>query len=111
MSYSIVIPMVETIHISKFRICGVSKRSSRAISIHYSRDGKIIGRTVCNNFGQPNHYGRKGEVVGLSRHKSRNKVVHYDRSGKAAGYSRRILWLFWVHKGLISKWNIIYKIW
>lgn len=111
MSYSIVIPMIETIHINKFHICGVSKRSSRAISVHYNRDGKIIGRTVRNCFGQPNHYGQKNEVVGLSRHKSRSKVVHYDRSGKAIGYSRRIFWLFWVHRGLISRLDVIYKLW
>ena len=111
MSYSIVIPLVETIHISKFRICGISKRSSKAIFVHYTREGKILGRTVCNNFGQPNHYGRKGEVVGLSRHKSRSRVVHYDRSGKAVGYSRRIFWLLWVHRGLISRLDVIYKLW
>lgn len=69
MSYSIVIPMIETIHIHKFRICGVSKRSSR------------------------------------------ETYVHYNSSGKAVGYSRRILWLFWIHRGLISKWDAIYKLW
>lgn len=111
MSYSIVIPMVETIHINKFRICGVSKRSSREISVHYNREGKIVGRTVRNSFGQPNHYGRRNEVLGLSRHKSKNKVVHYNSSGKSVGYSRRILWLFWIHHGLISKWDAIYKLW
>ena len=111
MSYSIVIPMVETIHIHMFQICGISKHCSREISVHYNREGKIVGRTVLNGFGQPNHYGRKNEVVGLSRHKSRSKIVHYDSSGKAVGYSRRVLWLFWVHRGLISKWNVIYKLW
>lgn len=111
MSYSIVIPMVETIHISKFHICGVSKHSSRAISVHYDQEGKHIGRTVKNSFGEPNHFGRRNEILGYSRNKSRSKVVHYDSSGRSVGYSRRILWLLWVHHGLISKWDVIYKLW
>ena len=111
MSYSIVIPRIETIHIHKFRICGVSKRSSRETYVHYNWEGKMVGRTVCNCFGEPNHYGRRNEVLGLSRHKSRSKVVHYNSSGKAVDYSRRILWLFWIHRGLISKWDAIYKLW
>ena len=67
MSYNIVIPMVETIHISKFRICGVSKRSSKAISVHYDQAGKRVGRTVKNSFGEPNHFGRRNEILGYSR--------------------------------------------
>lgn len=69
MSISLTIPMLETIHFHGLRICGVSKRCTRAIS------------------------------------------VHYDSSGKPVGYSRRVLWLFWIHRGLISKWDAIYKLW
>lgn len=111
MSISITIPMIETVHFHAFHICGVSKRCSRAISVHYNRSGKILGRTVKNGFGEPNHYGRNNETLGYSRNKSRTKVIHYDSSGKPVGYSRRVLWLFWIHKGLISKWDAIYRLW
>jgi len=111
MSYSITIPMVETIHLKGLRICGVSKRCSRTISIHYDWSGKVIGRTVKNGFGEPNHFGRKNEICGYSRNKSRSKVVHYNSSGCPVGYSRRILWLVWAHRGLVSRQDVIYKLW
>lgn len=111
MSYSLVIPMVEIIHIDGFRICGVSKQSSRTVSIHYDRNGKQIGRTVRNGFREPNHYGKRGEILGYSRNKTRSKIIHYDRKGKPIGYSRRVFWFLWIHCGLIGKVDVFYRLW
>lgn len=111
MSYSIVIPMVETIHFRGLRICGVSKRGSRNVSIHYKPSGKIIGRTVRNGFGEPNHFGARGEIRGYTRNKSRSKIVHYDKTGRPVGYSRRVCWLLWVHFGMLKKKDVIFHLW
>lgn len=111
MSCSLVIPMIEITHIDGFRICGVSKQCSRTVLIHYDRNGKPIGRTVRNGFGEPNHYGKRGEILGYSRNKSRSKIIHYDKKGKPIGYSRRVFGLLWIHRGLIGKLDMLYRLW
>lgn len=112
MSYSIVIPMMQIIHFQRLHICGVSKRGSRTVSVHYDKNRNMIGKTIKNTFYQPNHYGINGEIRGYSRNKTRRRIVHFDSTGCPVGYSRKLLLgLIWIHFGLIAEKNVIYHLW
>lgn len=96
MLWSLILPGVGAIH-----FCGLQKlgksRFYAGNALHY-QESRYVGKTVRNNFGQPNHYNSHGTPVGFTRKIRRTKAIHYDgRYGKPIGWSRCFL-IIWFHK-------------
>ena len=94
--WSLIIPGVVAFHFRGLRVLGKSRFYAGNAS-HY-QEGRYVGKTVKNIFGQPNHYNSHGTPVGFSRKIRRTKAIHYDgKMGKPIGWSR-CFWVIWFHK-------------
>ena len=96
MLWSLILPGAGAIH-----FCGLRKlgkiRFYAGNALHY-QGSRYLGKTVKNNFSQPNHYNSQGMPVGFTRKIRRTKAIHYDgRYGKPIGWSRCFL-IIWFHK-------------
>ena len=96
MLWSLILPGVCAFHFYGLRVLGKSWFYA-GNALHY-RGNRYVGRTVRNNFNQPNHYNRNGKAEGYTRKVQRTKAIHFDgKYGKPIGWSR-CFWIIWFHK-------------